>query len=70
MEVGAVALFGVAGVENVPSAPPRASLLVTHGREDVIVNGARFIQRRSLTLRDFGRQNGRPACDGDQIVGL
>src|SRR6476646_12188257 len=70
MKIGAVALLGVAGVENVPSAPSRAGLLVTHGREDVIVNGPRFIQRCSLTLRDFGRQNGWPARDRDQFVGL
>ena len=31
---------------------------------------ARLIQRCSLTLRDFGRQNGWPARDRDQFVGL
>src|SRR6478735_3169358 len=70
MEIGAVALLSIAGVENVPAAPSRAGLLVTHRREDVIVYGARFFQRPSFILRDLSCQICRRAGDGDQGVRL
>src|SRR4029077_1758932 len=44
MEVRAVAVLGVTGPERVPRSPASASLVISHGGEGVIIEGAAFIQ--------------------------
>ena len=56
MEVSAIAFLGIAGVENVAVAPSGPGFVVAHGGEDVVVDGAGFIERLSLAFSDFDRQ--------------
>jgi len=53
MEVGAVTLLGIAGVENVAMSPARSRLVIAHGGEDVVVDGASLIEGLSLALSDL-----------------
>src|SRR5271155_91578 len=53
MKVGAVAFFGVAGVEHIAASPAGARFVVTHGRKYVIVDGACLFERRGLALGDL-----------------
>src|ERR1700733_8594093 len=53
MKIGAVTLLGVAGVKHVAASPTGASLVITHGGENVIVDSARLVERGSLTFGDL-----------------
>src|SRR5437660_1242695 len=46
MEISAVALLGVASVQHIAAPPAGAGFVVTHGGEDVVVDGSRLLQRR------------------------
>jgi len=54
MEISAVALLGVAGIEDITAAPTGARFVVAHGGENVVVNGACFLQELRFSLRDLG----------------
>src|ERR1700692_118070 len=56
MKVGAVAFFGVASVEHITASPTGASLVITHSRENVIVDSTRLVERRGLAFASFHRQ--------------
>src|SRR5208282_3980276 len=45
MKVGAVAFLGVARIENIAVSPAGSGFVVAHGSEDVVVDGAGFVQR-------------------------
>ena len=70
MKVGAVALLGIAGIEHIAVSPARAGLVVAHGGEHVIVDGACLLERRGLAFGHFHRQVGRQSGDRDQFVRL
>ena len=70
MEVSAVAFLRVAGIEHVAATPARSGLVVAHGGEDVVVNGAGFVERLRFVLGDFGRQISRQAGDRNEYVRL
>ena len=54
MEISAVALLGVAGIEDITAAPTGARFVVAHGSENEVVNGACFLQELRFSLRDLG----------------
>src|ERR1039458_1504395 len=70
MEVSAVALLGIAGIEHVAVSPARAGLVIFHGGEYVVVNGASLVERLCLAFGYFDGEVGRQAGDGDKRVGL
>src|ERR1700733_10171777 len=62
VEVRAVALLRVAGVKNVAAAPTRARFVVTQRREDVVVDGASFVEGFGLALSNLRGQIGGESC--------
>src|SRR5690349_5223552 len=69
MKVGAVALFGVAGVEHITLSPAAAGLVVTHIVEDVVVNGASLLTRQGSSGSDLPCKLGRNSGSRNQFVG-
>ncbi len=61
MEVGAVAFLGVAGIEHVAVSPAGSGFVVLHGGEDVIVDGAGFVEMIGLASSDLHGKIGRVA---------
>src|ERR1039458_1800545 len=70
MEVSAVALLGIAGIEHVAVSPARAALVIFHDGDSVVVNGASLVERLCLAFGYFDGEVGRQAGDGDKRVGL
>jgi hypothetical protein len=70
MEIGAVALLGIAGVQHVTVPPSGARLVIPHGGENVIVDCPRLIERRSFAFGHFDRQFRGQSGDRHQLVGL
>src|SRR5437660_4344623 len=70
MKVRTVALLRVCSSDLVAMAPARTGLVVFHRGENVVVDGARFVQRIVLACGDFDREFGWDTCDRDQGIGL
>ena len=68
MEIGAVALLGITGIEHVTASPACAGFIVTQGRKHVIVDGAGLVERRRLSLGDFhGQFRWHSSCRHERI---
>src|SRR5579863_9669400 len=50
MKIGAVTLLGITGVENVSMSPASSSLVVAQSCENVVVDGASFLDRLGFSL--------------------
>src|SRR6202021_819190 len=61
MKVRAVTFLGIASVEHVAASPTCARLVVTHGGEHVIVDGACLVESCGLALRHLHGQFRRQA---------
>ena len=44
MKIGAVALLRIAGLQHIAVSPSGSRLVILHGGENVVVNGAGFIR--------------------------
>ena len=69
MKIGAIAFFGITGVEHVATAPAGPGFVITHVIEDVVVNGASFLELRIFSGRNFGSQLCRQAGGWHEFVG-
>src|SRR5258707_1204682 len=70
MEIGAVALLSVAGVEHVAAAPASAGFVVAQRSEDVVINCTRFVERLLFTLSNLHGEIGGQSRDGHECVRL
>ena len=70
MEVGAVAFLSIAGVEYVATSPSGSRFVVAHGGENVVIDGARFVEVPTLALCDIGSEIRGQTGNRHQSVGL
>src|SRR5437879_3082004 len=70
MKVGAVAVLGGASPDGIAAAPTFAGFVVAHGGDDVIVDVAGFLERRSVAGGLLAGKFGGGADDGDGVVRL
>src|SRR5208337_4222127 len=70
VEVGAVAALGIASPERVSAAPAGAALVVLHGAEDVLVEGAGALEVGRAAGGFLSRDLGGQARHRHQAVGL
>ena len=69
MEVGAIAFFGVAGIQHVTATPAAAGFVITHICKNIIVDGAGLAQLSGLARSGMGRKLGRQTSDRNKLVG-
>ncbi len=69
MEVGAVSLFDVAGVDRVAAAPSGAALVVSHVRDHVVVNRLRLLIGGPSGFAGLRADLEDLAVDRHQVVG-
>ena len=70
VEVGAVAVLGIAGPHGVAAAPAGAALVVLHGIEEVIVSSFGFVDCVGFIAGDLYGQLFDFAVDRNEFVGL
>src|SRR5437899_9674540 len=70
MKVGAVAVLGGASPDGIAAAPAFAGFVVAHGGNDVIVNVAGFLERRSVAGGLLAGKFGDGAAKRNEFVRL
>src|SRR5229473_3663445 len=69
MEVGTIAALRIAGPEYVSMSPSGPSLVIAHGVEYVVVDGAGLFELRGFAGGHFDCEVGGKAGDGHELVG-
>src|SRR5271157_6086990 len=70
VEIGAVAVLGVAGPNRIPSAPTRTRLIVAEGSKKIIVGGFGFGDAPGLAASDLLSEDLDFTVGWDQLVRL
>src|ERR1039458_600545 len=70
MEVGAIAVLGIAGPQGISASPTGSGLVVAHGREQVVVDRFGFDNGPNLVARHLLGQGLDLAIDRNKLVRL
>src|ERR1700757_3269803 len=70
MKIGTVAALGGAGPDGVAAAPAFACFVVAHGRDDVVVDVAGFLQRRGVSGGLLAGEVRDSVVEGHELVRL